>query len=90
MSIEFILYFHILQVKLKHEKLFLRLNSAKINQQWRNILRQIKCEKFKEEILVIKKQMWFSISLNECFTVVIEICEKESPKNDAIVRNSGR
>ncbi|KAL1140265.1 hypothetical protein AAG570_000197 [Ranatra chinensis] len=33
-----------LKNKLKHEEGFTRLNSAKINQQWRQTLRQIKCK----------------------------------------------
>ncbi|PSN30680.1 hypothetical protein C0J52_20851 [Blattella germanica] len=36
--------------KLKHEEAFTRLNLAKINQQWRHILRQIKTKELKEEL----------------------------------------
>ncbi|KAJ9596921.1 hypothetical protein L9F63_012046 [Diploptera punctata] len=36
--------------KLKHEEAFTRLNLAKINQQWRHILRQIKSRELKQEL----------------------------------------
>lgn len=35
-----------------HEEAFARLNSAKINQQWRHTLRQIKCKELKEDMEV--------------------------------------
>jgi hypothetical protein len=37
---------------LKHEEAFTRLNLAKINQQWRQILRQIKTKELKQELEV--------------------------------------
>ncbi|KAI4482678.1 hypothetical protein M0804_008531 [Polistes exclamans] len=40
--------------KLKREEAFSRLNTAKINEQWRFILRQIKCKEFYEDI----KYLW--------------------------------
>ncbi|TGZ41409.1 dynein regulatory complex subunit 2 isoform X1 [Temnothorax longispinosus] len=36
--------------KLKHEEAFSRLNTAKINEQWRYILRQIKCKELDEDV----------------------------------------
>lgn len=39
-----------LQNKLKREDAFTRLNLAKINQEWRTILRQLKCDELKKEI----------------------------------------
>jgi L-rhamnose mutarotase len=47
----FFLLFQI-QNKLKHEEAFTRLNLAKINQQWRQILRQIKTKELKQELEV--------------------------------------
>ncbi|KAK2580894.1 hypothetical protein KPH14_005964 [Odynerus spinipes] len=40
--------------KLKHEEAFARLNTAKINEQWRIILRQIKCKELYEDV----KYLW--------------------------------
>ncbi|XP_059619803.1 dynein regulatory complex subunit 2 [Phlebotomus argentipes] len=40
--------------KLKREDAFTRLNMAKINQEWRSILRQLKCEELKEEIKCVE------------------------------------
>ncbi|KAI4503551.1 hypothetical protein M0802_000954 [Mischocyttarus mexicanus] len=40
--------------KLKREEAFSRLNTAKINEQWRFILRQIKCKEFYEDV----KYLW--------------------------------
>lgn len=39
---------------MKREEAFSRLNTAKINEQWRFILRQIKCKEFDEDI----KYLW--------------------------------
>ncbi|XP_077270371.1 dynein regulatory complex subunit 2 [Temnothorax americanus] len=36
--------------KLKHEEAFSRLNTAKINERWRYILRQIKCKELGEDV----------------------------------------
>lgn len=38
------------QNKLKREDAFTRLNIAKINQEWRTLLRQLKCDELKEDI----------------------------------------
>lgn len=40
-----------LQNKLKREDAFCRLNMAKINQEWRSILRQVKIQDLRREIL---------------------------------------
>lgn len=40
----------LLQNKLKREDAFTRLNVAKINQEWRSILRQLKCDELRSEI----------------------------------------
>ncbi|XP_065208886.1 dynein regulatory complex subunit 2-like [Planococcus citri] len=58
-----------LKTKMIHEEAFARLNSAKINQQWRHILRQIKCKELKEDMETMKQR--FEISL-ECKNKVIE------------------
>lgn len=49
-----------IQNKLKHEEAFTRLNLAKINQQWRHILRQIKTKEMKQDVEVnkIMKLYW--------------------------------
>ncbi|XP_054271563.1 dynein regulatory complex subunit 2 isoform X2 [Macrosteles quadrilineatus] len=39
--------------KLKHEEAFMRLNSAKINQQWRQILRKVKCKELKDNMKIL-------------------------------------
>jgi hypothetical protein len=41
-----------IQNKLKHEEAFTRLNLAKIKQQWRQILRQVKTKELKQELEV--------------------------------------
>nr|XP_040235128.2 dynein regulatory complex subunit 2 [Anopheles coluzzii] len=41
--------------KLKREDAFARLNLAKINQEWRTILRNIKCKELKEEVEAVEK-----------------------------------
>ncbi|XP_049298255.1 dynein regulatory complex subunit 2 [Anopheles funestus] len=41
--------------KLKREDAFARLNLAKINQEWRSILRNIKCKELKEEVEAVEK-----------------------------------
>ncbi|KAJ6645552.1 Dynein regulatory complex subunit 2, partial [Pseudolycoriella hygida] len=41
--------------KLKREEAFARLNLAKINQEWRSILRNIKCEELKSEIKSVEE-----------------------------------
>ncbi|XKL67972.1 hypothetical protein PGB90_003463 [Kerria lacca] len=58
-----------LRTKLEHEEAFLRLNSAKINQQWRHILRQIKCKELKEDVETLKQR--FEIVL-QCKNKVVE------------------
>lgn len=40
-----------LQNKLKREDAFTRLNLAKINQEWRSILRQLKCDELRNDII---------------------------------------
>ncbi|XP_055920175.1 dynein regulatory complex subunit 2 isoform X2 [Eupeodes corollae] len=47
--------------KLKREDAFSRLNLAKINQEWRSILRQIKCQDLKNEMIEVEK--FFRIAL---------------------------
>lgn len=44
-----------IQNKLKREEAFSRLNTAKINEQWRFILRQIKCKEFYEDVTYLWK-----------------------------------
>lgn len=39
-----------MQNKLKREEAFSRLNTAKINEQWRFILRRIKCKELHEDV----------------------------------------
>ncbi|XP_046679735.1 dynein regulatory complex subunit 2-like [Homalodisca vitripennis] len=39
--------------KLKHEEAFMRLNSAKINQQWRHILRKVKCKELTDNMKIL-------------------------------------
>lgn len=39
--------------KIKKEEAFSRLNIAKINQQWHQILRKAKCKEMKENVMVI-------------------------------------
>ncbi|XP_013116244.2 dynein regulatory complex subunit 2 [Stomoxys calcitrans] len=41
--------------KLKREEAFSRLNMAKINQEWRSILRQVKCQELRKEIVDTEK-----------------------------------
>ncbi|KAL2736243.1 dynein regulatory complex subunit 2 [Vespula maculifrons] len=41
--------------KLKREEAFSRLNTAKINEQWRFILRQIKCKEFYDDVTYLWK-----------------------------------
>lgn len=41
--------------KLKREEAFSRLNLAKINQEWRSVLRNLKCEELRDEILVVEQ-----------------------------------
>ncbi|XP_058976688.1 dynein regulatory complex subunit 2 [Musca domestica] len=41
--------------KLKREEAFSRLNMAKINQEWRSILRQVKCQELRKEIIDMEK-----------------------------------
>ncbi|XP_047358031.1 dynein regulatory complex subunit 2 [Vespa velutina] len=41
--------------KLKREEAFSRLNTAKINEQWRFILRRIKCKEFYEDVTYLWK-----------------------------------
>lgn len=43
------------QNKLKREDAFSRLNLAKINQEWRSILRNIKCKEMRNEIEQVEK-----------------------------------
>ncbi|KAK6629562.1 hypothetical protein RUM43_003379 [Polyplax serrata] len=52
-----------MQNKLKREQIFSRLNVAKINQQWRQILRQIKCVELKQELEDLRK--WFDYTLTK-------------------------
>lgn len=40
--------------KLKREEAFSRLNLAKINQEWRTVLRNLKCQELKDEIRVVE------------------------------------
>ncbi|CAO1325098.1 unnamed protein product [Diamesa hyperborea] len=42
--------------KLKKEDAFTRLNVAKINQEWREILRKIKCKELHDELKAVKKE----------------------------------
>lgn len=47
MKLNWFLYF---KNKLKREETFARLNTAKINEQWRFILRQVKCKELYEDL----------------------------------------
>lgn len=40
---------------MKREEAFSRLNSAKINQEWRTILRNIKCVELRQEIKSVRE-----------------------------------
>lgn len=50
-SINFIIF----QNKLKREDAFSRLNLAKINQEWRSILRNVKCNELRSELKSVQK-----------------------------------
>lgn len=50
-----ILCFVLTQNKLKREEAFSRLNMAKINQEWRTILRNIKCAELRTEVKNLQK-----------------------------------
>lgn len=54
---------------MKKEEAFTRLNNAKLNQQWRHNLRQIKCKELKDEMMVS------SSSLLYIPHIVTEICK---------------
>lgn len=41
--------------KLKREEAFSRLNLAKINQEWRTVLRNLKCQQLRDEIRVVEQ-----------------------------------
>lgn len=59
-----ICYIYILyctQNKLKREDAFTRLNMAKINQEWRGILRQLKCDELRSEIRCAEKLCELSV-----------------------------
>ncbi|CAI6364125.1 unnamed protein product [Macrosiphum euphorbiae] len=45
-----------LKSKLKKEEAFTRLNTAKLNQQWRHNLRQIKCKELKDEMMTMENR----------------------------------
>ncbi|XP_075217911.1 dynein regulatory complex subunit 2-like [Lycorma delicatula] len=49
--------------KLKHEEAFIRLNSAKINQQWRHLLRKYKCKELKDDMEALWKSFEKTLSL---------------------------
>lgn len=68
----FFLFFQV-QNKLKHEEAFTRLNLAKINQQWRQILRQIKTKELKQDVEVngIKLTVWLISLLDSCKWVIM-------------------
>lgn len=51
--------------KLKREDAFSRLNLAKINQEWRTILRNLKCDELKEEIRVLEHYFADALSRKE-------------------------
>ncbi|XP_039293210.1 dynein regulatory complex subunit 2 [Nilaparvata lugens] len=55
--------------KLKHEEAFTRLNSAKINQQWRHLLRKLKCKELKDDMEALWKS--FETTMN-CKTRLID------------------
>ncbi|XP_050421342.1 dynein regulatory complex subunit 2-like [Adelges cooleyi] len=63
-----------LKNKLKREEAFTRLNTAKLNQQWRHNLRQIKCKELKDEMVTMENR--FEILL-ECKTNHIEMLLKD-------------
>ncbi|XP_060850835.1 dynein regulatory complex subunit 2-like [Rhopalosiphum padi] len=45
-----------LKSKLKKEEAFTRLNTAKLNQQWRHNLRKIKCKELKDEMMTMENR----------------------------------
>jgi dynein regulatory complex subunit 2 len=47
-------YLQSFQNKLKREDAFTRLNLAKINEEWRSMLRQIKCKELKDEVVALQ------------------------------------
>ncbi|XP_050543599.1 dynein regulatory complex subunit 2-like isoform X2 [Daktulosphaira vitifoliae] len=63
-----------LKNKLKREEAFTRLNTAKLNQQWRHNLRQMKCKELKDEMVTLENR--FEILL-ECKNNHVEILLKD-------------
>lgn len=53
--------------KLRREEAFARLNLAKINQEWRTVLRNLKCTELRDELRAVEQQ----------FTVALERKQKE-------------
>ncbi|XP_043470631.1 dynein regulatory complex subunit 2-like [Leptopilina heterotoma] len=60
--------------KLKREDAFSRINTAKINEQWRFILRKIKCKELYEEVEYLWKN--FLQSVNAKDAVINNLCEQ--------------
>ncbi|KAG8228696.1 hypothetical protein J437_LFUL008685 [Ladona fulva] len=56
------LVFTFLKSKFKREEAFARINLAKINQQWRQILRNVKIEEMKKDLEAQKESFWRLIS----------------------------
>ncbi|VVC40684.1 Hypothetical protein CINCED_3A004905 [Cinara cedri] len=63
-----------LKNKLKKEEAFTRLNTAKLNQQWRHNLRQIKCKELKDEMMTMENR--FEILL-DCKNNYIDVLLKD-------------
>lgn len=60
-----------LQNKLDKEEVFARINTAKINQEWRYILRKIKCKQMASDIQVIKNYSYNDIGRFDGFDDLI-------------------
>lgn len=60
--------------KLKREDAFSRINTAKINEQWRFILRKIKCKELYEDVEYLWKN--FVQSVNAKDAVINYLCEQ--------------
>ncbi|KFB49690.1 hypothetical protein ZHAS_00018081 [Anopheles sinensis] len=64
--------------KLKREDAFARLNLAKINQEWRTILRNIKCKELKEEVEAVEKTCTECIE-NKNAVIKRLLCDLDEP-----------
>lgn len=70
--------------KLKHEEAFTRLNTAKINQQWRQTLRQIKNKELHDASETLRQV--FEVALKTKNTIIKNLCDDldDSSKQHAL------